>query len=140
MAAARLPFQSTFPFMILDIGRPIAAAVVVSAIISTQYAVITRVLVAAVEPFRAPSAVRFIARNTLIIFLAHMPVYYAVAPALRAAGFSRLLTSVLMMIILLPGLALVSEVVKRLVRPVALRERLYALVETPPESRTGAGV
>jgi surface polysaccharide O-acyltransferase-like enzyme len=79
----------------------------------------------------APAPVRFIARNTLIIFLAHMPLYYAMEPALAAWIDSRLLRSVLLGVASLVGLGLLSEGLHRIIDTRELREKLITLVRRP---------
>ena len=70
--------------------------------------------------------VRFVARNTLIIFLAHMPLYYALLPLMMRWQIRGAARSDIYFVLCLPGLALVSEAVRRVVQPHELRDRLYA--------------
>lgn len=116
----RLPLDDSFPFM-----RPLSGSMLgligVSALVSMLYVGVTWLTFAVTSRSQAPAAVRFIARNTLIVFLAHMPVYYLLVSEFAARIPNRSLRATLFMIICLPGLALVSEGVRYLIRPRELR-------------------
>lgn len=126
IAAARMPFAPDFPFMQLKTGNPLVAALVVSGLVSIIYVGLTWLLFFAVEPFAAPRPVRFVARNTLVIFLAHMPVVYALTPVLSHLTMSRGLRSAVLGIVCVAGLGVVSEALHAAIQPRALRARLYA--------------
>jgi acetyltransferase-like isoleucine patch superfamily enzyme len=121
---ARLPFAFEFPFMKLAVGDPFVGSLVVSMLTSTLYVGVTWLTFQAVMTLAAPAAVRFVARNTLIIFLAHMPLYYVMEPTLTAWIDSRLLRSVLYAVACVIGLGFVSEGLHRLVNTRELRDRL----------------
>ena len=75
---------------------------------------------------RLPSArsVRFFARNTLIVFILHMPLYYALYPVVHnmvPAGAPRVFVNVAIYFV---ALAIVSELINKLVQPKLLRERI----------------
>ena len=112
--------------MDLRVGSPMASAVAISLMVSATYLGLTWLMFRAVQPFPAPRFVRFVARNTLVIFLAHMPVYYAVGSWLTRLEVSRGLRSAILGIICVPGLALVSEALHRTIHPRELRDRIYA--------------
>ncbi len=131
--AAHLPFTPEFPFMKLAVGDPFVGSLVVSALISALYAGVTWLTFQAVLKLPAPAPVRFVARNTLIIFLAHMPLYYVMEPALAGWIDSRLLRSVLYAVASVIGLGLLSEGLHRLVKPRELRDRFIGR-ERPAES------
>jgi hypothetical protein len=75
--------------------------------------------------------VRFVARNTLIVFLGHMPVYYLLWPVLRTWGISRSLQSAILMVICVVGLGFVSELLQRVLEPRRWRDRVYAQLGRP---------
>ena len=54
-----------------------------------------------------------------------MPVYFAIAPWVEAHASSGFMRSAIFLTVCLPGLALFSEGVRRIVRPVALRDRVF---------------
>jgi len=133
--AARLPFAPEFPFMKLAVGGPFLGSLVVSVLTSALYVGVTWLTFQAVMKLPAPAPVRFVARNTLIIFLAHMPLYYVMQLALAPWIDSRLLRSVLYAVACVIGLGLLSEALHRLVKPRELRDRLIGRGR-PAESAT----
>jgi acetyltransferase-like isoleucine patch superfamily enzyme len=137
--AARLPFTPEFPFMKLALGGPTAGVLTVSVLTSFLYIGVTWLTFQATMTLPTPAPVRFVARNTLIIFLAHMPLYYVMEPALAAWIDSRLLRSVLLGLASLVGLGLLSEGLHRIVNTRELREKLIDLLRRPGSttSRTG---
>jgi hypothetical protein len=121
-----LPFEPTFPFMSLT-GWPTAAGLAfVSASVSLLYVGTTVLLFDATRHLQTtPAPVAFIARNSLIIFLVHMPVYYLLQPVLAAWTTSYWTRVGIQLLVCLPGLALMSEGVVRVVRPGQLRGRVF---------------
>jgi hypothetical protein len=121
-----LPFEPTFPFMTL-IGWPHAAGLVfVSASVSFLYVGTTVLLFEAIRQIEtAPTPVILVARNSLIIFLVHMPVYYLLQPVLAAWTASYWTRVGILLLVCLPGLALLSEGIVAVVRPGQLRGRAF---------------
>jgi hypothetical protein len=72
--------------------------------------------------------VAFFARQTLLIFIAHMPLLFTLQQPLRNMIPSYWPRIGLLMLILYPGLAIVSEVVMRLLQPAKLRDALWTLL------------
>ena len=134
--AAHLPFAREFPFMKLAVGDPFVGSLAVSVLVSVLYLGVTWLTFQAVLKLPAPAFVRFVARNTLIIFLAHMPLYYVMEPALTAWIDSRLLRSVLYAVACVIGLGLVSEALHRLVNTRELRDRVIGRERRAAESPT----
>jgi hypothetical protein len=122
--AERLPFVYEFPFMKLAVGNALVGSLLVSIMTSALYIGVTWLTFQAVLALPAPLPVQFVARNSLIIFLAHMPLYYVMEPALTPLMDSRLLRSALYAIACVIGLGLLSEALHWLVNPRGLRERL----------------
>ena len=83
-ALASMPVSMGFPFMRIA-PSALASALATSIAVSTLYLVCTLLTVRAVRSVPAPAVVRFVARNTLIVFIAHMPLYYIMQPFARAA-------------------------------------------------------
>ena len=127
--AERLPFVYEFPFMKLAVGNALVGSLLVSVITSALYVGVTWLTFQAVLTLSAPASVRFVARNSLIIFLAHMPLYYVMEPALTPLMDSRLLRSLLYAIACVIGLGLLSEALHRLLNPHELRDRLIGRVQ-----------
>jgi peptidoglycan/LPS O-acetylase OafA/YrhL len=121
-----LPFEPTFPFMSLTGWPPAAGLLFVSASVSLLYVGTTALLFGALRHVATtPAPLAFIARNSLIIFLVHMPVYYVLYPVLAAWTTSYWMRVVILLLVCLPGLALVSEGIIHLVRPGSLRGRVF---------------
>jgi hypothetical protein len=132
--AWRLPLDNYgFPFMGPQAGSPIGF-IAMSAAVSMLYIGSAWLTFAATSRYGAPAAVRFIARNTLIVFLAHMPIYYALVPWLSTRVPDRSTRAAIFLIICLPVLAWVSEGVRWLVRPRELRRAVEARWWRPPSA------
>jgi hypothetical protein len=129
--AERLPFVYEFPFMKLAVGSALVGSLLVSILTSMLYLGVTWLTFQAVLTLPAPAPVRFVARNSLIIFLVHMPLYYVMQPALTPLIDSRLVRSVLYAVACVIGLGLLSEALHWLVNPRGLRDRLIGLVRRP---------
>jgi hypothetical protein len=74
------------------------------------------------------SIVRLIARNTLIVFIVHMPLVYWFTPTLYRwvpPGWPRVIMNLVLFFLLL---SLVSEALRNLVRPVEMRDLVAARV------------
>jgi peptidoglycan/LPS O-acetylase OafA/YrhL len=126
---APIPFDESFPFMRLAALAGFDGALVVSLMVSVIYVGVTELVYRSVSPLPAPGPVRFVARNTLIIFLAHMPLYYALVPLMMRWQITGAARSGIYLVLCLPGLALVSEAVRYVVQPQELRKRLYARLQ-----------
>jgi hypothetical protein len=126
-AAMRLlPFEPTFPFMSLHGWPPVAGHLFVSASVSLLYVGTTALLFEATRhATTAPAPVAFIARNSLIIFLVHMPVYFLLQPVLAAWTTSYWTRVVIQLLVCLPGLAVMSEGLIVIVAPGLLRGRVF---------------
>ena len=121
-----IPFVGTFPFMSLAAVEGPGGALIVSLLVSVIYVGATELVYRSFWPLAAPRAVRFIARNTLIIFLVHMPLYTAVLPVMLRWSIGPVARSAILFVLCLPGLAVLSEGIRWVVRPRQLRERIYA--------------
>lgn len=82
--------------------------------------------------------VAFFARHTVFIFIAHMPLFYALYPLLRHLVPGYWLRTGLLMLILYPGLALVSEVLMRSLQLTQLRTALWTRVRGYGKVGTGS--
>jgi hypothetical protein len=120
-----MPFEIAFPFMSLSRPGATTGVVLTSIAVSTIYLVVAWMAFHALAPFPAPSPVRFVARNTLIIFLAHMPVLFALEPMLVRWDVSLGVRSLVLVIVCVPGLGLLSELLRRALRTRKLRDQVY---------------
>jgi len=121
---ARMPFDDGFPFMQLGTSAGFAAQLIVSVMVSVLYLAVTWLVFCVVRPLPAPAPVRFVARNTLIIFLGHMPLYYALWPTLARSSGGRAVHALEMFVICVAGLGMLSEALRAIVRPRVLRAAL----------------
>jgi hypothetical protein len=136
--AATLSLEPMFPFMRLRDVHPVVDAAAVSSAVSFLYAVVPW-LVFGIVAFRpAPRVVRLLARNTVILFIAHMPLYYVLLQPARDAVPDPRVRAVLMLAVCLFGLAAVSEGLRRFVRPRVLRDRVFTLAATIHAKRLAA--
>jgi fucose 4-O-acetylase-like acetyltransferase len=121
--AGRLVTVDSFPLM--RVGAPGAlGALAASVAVTFLYAAITLMTVATVSSLPAPASVRYVARNTVIVFIAHMPIYFALQPILREFTSSYWLAVAIQMLPCYFGLLWLSERVRHAIQPVALREKL----------------
>jgi peptidoglycan/LPS O-acetylase OafA/YrhL len=112
-------------FPLMRLGFPGAAGALATSIAVTfLYAAVTMLTVATVSSLRAPAGVRYVARNTVIVFIGHMPIYYALQPVLKELTTSYWLVVAVQMLPCYFGLLWVSERVRAVVNPVAVRDRL----------------
>lgn len=114
----------SFPFMRLatpGFGGALAASIGVTFL----YASVTLLTVATVGSLQTPAGVRYVARNTVIVFIGHMPLYYALHPLLKQLTTSYWLIVAIEMVPCYFGLLWVSERVRSVVDPVRLRDRLF---------------
>jgi len=112
LAAQLLPLAMTVPFITLRGWPPLTGLLAVSAAVSTLYLLPTMITFEATRRVAAPAPVRFIARNTPIIFLAHMPVFLALHPLLVAWQVGYAARVIVQMIVCLVGLAALSEAIR----------------------------
>lgn len=128
--AMTLPdWQLSFPFMSLASGASWPVAVLVSASVSFVYTTYTLSGWAVASRLPASSVAAFIARNSVIVFIAHMPVYYLLEYLLRPVMPSYAVRVTIEFAICLPGLVLCSEVIRAALKPADLRERVWARIE-----------
>jgi hypothetical protein len=124
--SATFDLQPTFPFMRIGKADTYANLLVTSASVSMLYLAFTWLTFQITSRLGDSSLVRFFARNTVIIFIAHMPLLYALAPhvnRLIAPGWTRAIVNLLIYFV---ALGLVSEVIRRATQPNRLRELILA--------------
>jgi len=102
----------TFPLMTIAPGSGWGAALIVAAGTSWCYFVTTLLVFAVARRLPAPALAKFIARNSLIVFLVHMPVYFALSPVLTGLGLGYWPRALVQFVICLFGLALFSEAIR----------------------------
>jgi len=116
----------TFPFMTVVGLDGLAGALTVSIGASALYFAITLLVFEITRRLPALGVIRFTARNSLIVFLAHMPIFFALNPILGQAGFAYTTRVAILLLVCGPGLAIVSDGLCRVAPAEALRARLLA--------------
>lgn len=130
-------FSPTFPFMTIDRLPLMVSTLAISVAVSILYLTATLLTFGAMRRLPAPGPVRFLARNSLIIVLVHMPVFMALNPVLTGLGLSYSAKVALHLAICLPGLAWLSAVVVKAVQPSALADRLLVALFDRSSLRSG---
>ena len=130
-ALASMPVSMDFPFMRIAPSAP-ASAFATSVAVSTLYLVCTLLTVRAVRSVPAPAVVRFVARNTLIVFIAHMPLYYVMQPLVRAATSAYWLRVLLYLVVCYGAVLIASEMIQRLTHRLRVRERVLGVITPAP--------
>lgn len=113
LALNRLVVASPPPFMTLAGG--LAGSVFGSCCVSALYLGITWLVFRITWEAAAGVVVRFLARNTLIIFIVHMPLYWGLDALLLEHAYGWWARSAVHLLVSLVGLGLASELVRRLV-------------------------
>ncbi len=115
-------------FPLMTFGNGVSSSMLVSLCVSTLYLGVTWLTYAALNGVTANALVQLVARNSVIVFIVHMPLYYVTTSwvsALTPAYWGRVSVRLL---ICLVGLTFVSEGVHRLVAVPRLRDRIAAMV------------
>ncbi len=138
LAAGALDWELTFPFMTIAGLSPISSALLVSLAVSFVYLSYTLATYYVALVIPASALAQFIARNTIVVFIAHMPVYYGLEYVLPPLVPSYGLRVTIEFLVCLPLLAVVSEYLRRAVRPGLLRQQIADRVEHLVRARTAA--
>lgn len=126
-----IPRRMDFPFMMIAVPAP-WDVLATSAAVSTLYLLCTVLTVRAVRPLRAPGVVRFVARHTLVVFIGHMPVYYAMQPLVTAVTSAYWGRVFLHLIVCYLGLLLLSQAIHVLLDRIQLRDRVLGMLTPAP--------
>lgn len=114
----------SFPFRRWPHGTGFPPVLLVSTLISMQYLFYAAVLFSIFRRMRAPAIISAFARNTLVIFIGHMPLINALSPWLyRMDGFW--LKRGILIAVCLVGLGLFSEGITRIINLPALQQRSW---------------
>jgi len=106
----------TFPFMTITNAGAVTSAVLISTGTSLLYLGPTALTFAVARRFETVPLAGFIARNSLVIFLAHMPVFYVLGPRLSQLGLGYAARAGIEFVVCVFGLAAVSEALRAVVR------------------------
>jgi hypothetical protein len=116
-----------FPFARIVAPSVVASLVATSAAVSFLYLAYTVLVFRITTRLAEHLAVRFLAENTLIVFIIHMPLVYLLAPRLYSVvphgpgGILRMLVN-LMVFFVLPACA--SQIIRQIMAPQRWREWL----------------
>jgi hypothetical protein len=122
LAARQIPWRLEFPFMQVSPGTW-TDFFAVSVGVSAVYLAYTIATYAVARTLPASAVARFFARNTVVVFIVHMPVYYLmqwILVPLTSYGVRATLEFFVCFVVL----AVASEGLRALLRPDVLRERL----------------
>ena len=125
LVARWMSMDGTFPFMRLAGDQTVLKLLFTSACVSLVYLSFTWLTFEVTLRFKDRKMVHFMARNTLFIFITHMPVYYALLWLLRGWRGSYWTLAGLRLLVCFLLLAVVSEALTRIVKPRVLRARLW---------------
>lgn len=117
-------FDRSFPFRQFTNGF-MFPAIGQSTLISFLYCVHTSLFFAIARRLPSFHSVSFFARNTLVIFILHMPLIYELSPfinGLFASTFAKKLSLILLLYI---GLAFVSEIINKNLDIKGFREKIW---------------
>lgn len=112
----------------LHYNNTIPSSVFISILVSALYIGHSLFFVSVFSKIKASRLVRFFSRNTIIVFIAHMPFYAVAAPIASLIipnGWGKRLLIVLLMYV---GLSLLSELLSKIIRINLLRDRLWPIV------------
>lgn len=129
VVASRFDFQRTFPLMSLARDHGFAGCWITSAFVTLLYAAYTWSTYQITRRLRESTPVRFIARNTLLIFIGHMPIIYALREPLQGWIENPLLCRLVLFLVCFVGLAVGSEIVRQTVQPTRLRDRIWSRMQ-----------
>jgi Acyltransferase family len=117
----------TFPLMSFPLSAD-ANALVVSISVSAVYLTVTWLAYESLNGVAANRVVSLVARNSVIVFVAHMPLYYATGPWVDNVAPSYWTRVALRMVLCLVALTFVSEGIHRLVAVRRFRDRIASMV------------
>jgi len=135
-----LPWHDAFPYARLDLGWLPTDVVLTSVVISALYHGYTYWFFGLTQRLPDTPAIRFLARNTLLVFIAHMPLVYWLTPMLNPhidSVFLRILTNLAIYFFLL---SMISEGLRAMVRPGRLREVVWRRLGGQEQDRAAAVV
>jgi hypothetical protein len=120
--------KRSFPFMRFGVGPDFVNLGLTSVTATFLYVAYTWLAYQITRRFSERAVVQFFARNTLIVFIAHMPVYHAVNYMLARRIHSHGALVAVRLLACWLGLAVLSEGICRLIQPKRLRDKLWRLL------------
>jgi fucose 4-O-acetylase-like acetyltransferase len=136
-AANRIPANQDFPFRLLQVGGGWIDLAATSASISFVYLAYTWCVFQVTRRLPDARPAAFFARNTLLVFLAHMPIYsWMLRQSFWPQNYAARVAIQFFICFVL--LAIASELVLRLIKPKDLRVRAYRLLANASVARVTA--
>ena len=132
LIVGRADWEPAFPFMIYRDASRLVGLLVLSVAVSFGYTAYTWTAWSLTQRLPAPASIRFLARNTVLVFVAHMPVYYLLEHALKARVPDYATRVAIEMVVCLIGLAVVSELLHRAISLTAARSAVSRIVGFAP--------
>jgi peptidoglycan/LPS O-acetylase OafA/YrhL len=117
-----------FPWLAVGAVGPVPAALVSSGLVSGVYIGFTWLAYGVARAAPALRVVEFLARNTLLVFILHMPIYYVMLKWFAAHPIDFWVRSAVLVVACLPVLALLSQALMNSIPAGALRARVSAAV------------
>ena len=136
LALRQIEWQQTFPFMTLADLPAATGAIVVSLLVSIAYLAYTAAAFTLLRRLRNYATVRLVARNTVVVFIGHMPLYYLLELLWLDAIPSYAVRVTLEFLVCFAGLALTAEVARRAIDPTRLRAWATARLVPAGSGRT----
>lgn len=127
-----LGFDASFPFRKITADFPFST-VAQSVLISLVYSAHTLLFFAIARHLPPLPLVTFFSRNTLIIFIAHMPAIYGGSPFIYSLFESTFLKKTILILLVYVGLAVVSEVIGKLINVKDLKEQVWNSIGNRPQ-------
>jgi peptidoglycan/LPS O-acetylase OafA/YrhL len=118
-------WRPTFPFMTATSVTTSVASLLLSACVSAGYAGFTLSAFALLRLLPDNAVNRFFARNTLLVFIAHMPAFYLLEYLLRPVVPAFGLRAAIEFVVCFGGIAVLSEVVRPAIRPLLVSSRQW---------------
>ncbi len=130
-----IAWRDSFPFMFLGDVPDGAVALLVSSCTSFVYLAGTWLTFQATRSLARSRVVEFVARNTVVVFIAHMPLYYATRPLIEGAVTSYAARVALRLVVCLVLLLVLSEIIHRVVNLRRMRDALVAALTPRMDAR-----
>ena len=122
------PFERSFPFWHIETWQGLGKYFVTSGCITITYLCYTLFAFEICRRIPSGKVIQFFSRNTLIIFLCHMPLIYAISPIWYPIIESNWLKRWVLILIVYLGLALVSEALDKALNPRKIRDEIWGKI------------
>ena len=132
-----LPRAASFPLMRFALSGG-GDALATSAAVSALYCLITFAAAGIVRALPSAAPARFVARHTVIVFIGHMPVYFALVPVIAGVTSGYWLRVALHLAACYGGLLLMSWMVFKVVPRDRLRDDILRTVSPDVGNRVAA--